>query len=56
MGRAQTFSLCASTVTPLQRGMVGRWAREQIRRAGPGLADPHPHLDGQGTLAGSKLG
>ena len=47
-------SLCASTVTPLRRVTVGRSARAQIGRWG--LADPPPHLDGRGTLAGSKQG
>ena len=35
--------------------MVSRSAREQILPLGKGLADPHPHLDGRDTLAGSKL-
>ena len=52
MGRAQTFNLCASTVTPLRRVMVGRSARGQILPLGTG---PTPtHMDGRGTLAGSK--
>ena len=52
MGRAQTLNLCASTVTPLRRVMVGRSARGQIPPLGTG---PTPtHMDGRGTLAGSK--